>query len=250
MYFLYAMLLFVALMLLVFPLVLVASLWGKVRGGDVIYQLCRVWSDTWLFLIGIRHHNIFESEPHSGRQYIFVANHISYLDIPIILATIRDHRIRVLGKAEMKQIPIFGFIYASSVVMVDRNSPDQRTKSVRILTSVLRKGISVLIFPEGTFNETGQPLKDFYEGAFRIAIDTHTTIKPILFLDTYERMPYQSILRLNPGRSRAVFLDEVPVDGLGACDVSQLKQKVYDQMASKLLQYRASWIKPQSKQEL
>jgi 1-acyl-sn-glycerol-3-phosphate acyltransferase len=249
-YCLYAILLFLSLMVLVFPWVFIASFWGKVRGGDFIYGLCRIWSDIWLFAIGIRHQNIFESAPQKAKQYIFVANHMSYLDIPIILKTIRHHRIRVLGKAEMKRIPIFGFIYASSVVMVDRNSPDQRSKSVRILTSVLRKGISVVIFPEGTFNETNQPLKDFYDGAFRIAIDTHTTLKPILFLDTYDRLNYRSILALTPGKSRAVFLEDVPVDGLLPGDVNHLKMQVHMQMSAKLLEYRASWIKPESKVEL
>jgi 1-acyl-sn-glycerol-3-phosphate acyltransferase len=42
------------------------------------------------------------------------------------------------------------------------------------------------MFPEGTFNETNAPLKDFYDGAFRIAIETKTAVKPVLFLDAYE----------------------------------------------------------------
>jgi 1-acyl-sn-glycerol-3-phosphate acyltransferase len=233
-------------MLLVFPFAVIASFWGKITGGNFIYNLCRCWADAWFFLIGIRHKNIFESPLHTGKPYIFVANHISYLDIPVILKSIRKRPIRVLGKSEMKQIPIFGFIYSSAAVMVDRSSLAQRSKSVRILKSVLQKGISIFIYPEGTFNETHQPLKDFYDGAFRIAIETQTPIRPILFLDTYERMHYKSIFSITPGKSRAIFLDEVGVNGFSLSQVAALKKIVYDRMQEKLIQYQASWIKTEN----
>ena len=91
---------------------------------------------------------------------------------------------------------------------------------------------------------THQPLKEFYDGAFKIAIETQTPIKPILFLDTYDRMNYKSIFSLNPGRSRAVYLEEVSVEGLTIKDVALLKEKVYQLMEEKLISYKASWIKP------
>jgi 1-acyl-sn-glycerol-3-phosphate acyltransferase len=99
-----------------------------------------------------------------------------------------------------------------------------------------------VISPEGTFNMTHKPLKDFYDGAFRIAIETQTPIKPILFLDTYSRMNYRTIFSLNPGRSRAVYLAEVGVEGLTAKDVAFLKDKVYRIMEEGLIKYKAGWI--------
>lgn len=230
-------------MLLVFPLVVVATLWGKTRGGNFIYRLCRFWTDGWFLLIGIRQKNIYHGSPNNSRQYIFIANHISYLDIPMILKSIRHHFIRVLGKYEMKRVPVFGFIYRSAVVMVDRSDPGERSKSVRQLKSVLNRGISIFIYPEGTFNETHQPLKDFYDGAFRIAIETQTPIRPILFLDTYRRLHYGSLFSLNPGRCRTVFMDEVSVEGLSHHDVPMLKNKVYQAMEQMLVEYNADWIK-------
>jgi len=241
-YCMYAYVVFIACMLLIFPFAVVASFWGKIQGGNFIYKLCHLWTDTWLLLIGIRHRNIFESPLEKGKQYIFIANHISYLDIPIIFKAIRNRDIRVLGKAEMKKIPIFGFIYSRGAVLVDRSDAEKRAKSVRNLKSILRKGISIFIYPEGTFNETHQPLKDFYDGAFRIAIETKTPIRPILFLDTYDRMHYKTIFSLNPGPCRAVFLDEVDVEAFSMKEVALLKNKVYEQMEKKLLEYRASWI--------
>ena len=86
-----------------------------------------------------------------------------------------------------------------------------------------------------------QPLKDFYDGAFKVAIETQTTLKPFLLLDAFDRMHYRNLFTLTPGKSRAIFLHEVPVDGLTLDDVPSLKQKVYELMEKKLIEYGASW---------
>ena len=241
-YLLYATITFILSMFLVLPFVVISSFFGKIYGGNLIYWFCCLWGDIWLTLIGIFHRNYYEVPHNRKQQFIFVANHISYIDAPIIVQSLRQH-VRILGKSEMAKIPFFGFIYRNAIVTVDRNRAEKRAKSVRILKSVLRKGISIFIFPEGTLNETGMPLKEFYDGAFRIAIETQTAIKPVLFLDAYDRLNYESILSLTPGRSRSVFLEEIPVDGLTIKDVGLLKQKVYKIMEQKLIDYNASWIK-------
>jgi 1-acyl-sn-glycerol-3-phosphate acyltransferase len=165
------------------------------------------------------------------------------MDIPVLLKTIHWQHIRVLGKAEMAKIPIFGFLYRCTAVMVERGDPEKRAKSVEQLKSVLRKGISIVIAPEGTFNMTHKPLKEFYDGAFKIAIETQTPIKPVIFLDAYERMAYESVFSIKPGRSRSVYLEEISVEGLSLDDVDFLREKVYTIMEDKLIEYKASWIK-------
>jgi 1-acyl-sn-glycerol-3-phosphate acyltransferase len=164
------------------------------------------------------------------------------MDIPVLMKAIRRQHFRILGKAELAKVPIFGFLYRNAVVMVDRSDPEKRAKSVRQLKSVINKGISVVIAPEGTFNTTHQPLKEFYDGAFRIAVETQTPIKPILLLDNYDRLSYKNIFSLTPGKTRAVFLPEVNVSGLKADDASVLKEKVFRQMEERLIAYKASWI--------
>lgn len=231
-------------MVLFIPLVIIASFFGKVNGGNIIYNACRIWADVWLLLIGIFHKNIYEVPHDSSCQYIFISNHISYLDIPVIMKAIRRQHFRILGKAELGNIPVFGFIFKQAAVSVDRKDPENRAKSVLVLKSIIKRKISVFICPEGTFNETHKPLKDFYDGAFRIAIETQTPIKPILFLDTYDRLNYKSIFSLSPGKSRAVFLEETNTAELSPADVSLLKEKVYKQMEDALIRYNASWIKP------
>ncbi len=236
-YSLYAMLLFILLMLVVFPFVLIASLLGKVRGGNIIYGLCSYWSDVWFFLIAVYAKKIFESPVDKSRQYIFVANHISYMDVPMIVKVIRQP-VRALGKFEMSKVPVFGFMYRNAAVMVDRSSPENRTKSVITLKSIVRKGISIFIFPEGTFNESPALLKEFYDGAFKIAIETQTPLKPIIFPDTVERLHYKSVFSFTPGPCRAIFLDEVDVEGLTIEDVPALKQRVFVLMEEGLKRYK------------
>ena len=84
-YCLYALVMFVLCMLLVIPPVVVASFFGKVKGGNIIYRLCRYWARSWFFLAGIRHRNFYEHPHDKNKQYIFIANHISYLDAPVIV---------------------------------------------------------------------------------------------------------------------------------------------------------------------
>ena len=240
-YCMYAFVLFVTIMLLLFPFVLVASFFGRISGGNMIFRLCMLWADLWFPLIFIFPKKLYETPHDKRRPYIFVTNHISLLDAAILPKTFRQP-VRPLGKIEMSKIPVFGFIYRKVIVTVDRSNAANRAKSIRILESIIRKGISVLFFPEGTYNETHQPLKEFYSGAFRVAIETQTPIKPILFLDTYSRMHYQNILSFNPGKCRIVFLDEIPVAGLKISDTESLKEKTFKIMERKLLEYKVSWI--------
>ncbi len=238
----YGFVLFIAVMMLLFLFVVIASFFGKIRGGNLIYKICQLWADIMMVIWGIHHRNVFEESHDRTRQYVFVFNHISYMDIPIIMKAIRQQHFRILGKSDMAKIPLFGFLYRNAVVMVDRSSAEKRAASVQKLKSVICKGISVVIAPEGTFNMTGKPLKDFYDGAFKIAIETQTPIKPILFLDTYDRLNYKSALSLNSGRSRAVYLEEINVAGLTNKDVTMLKEKVFRLMEEKLIAYNASWV--------
>ena len=239
----YAFLVFIGFLLLIFLLVVIASFFGKIRGGNFIYKLCHLWADFFLFMIGIYHRNLYEAPHDRSRHYVFLFNHISYMDIPILLKSIRRQKIRILGKAEMAKVPLFGFIYKSAAVLVERGDPEKRARSVQQLKSVLNKYISIVIAPEGTFNMTHKPLKDFYDGAFKIAIETQTPIKPVLFLDAYDRMGYESIFSITPGLSRSVYLEEIPVEGLTLADVDFLREKVYKIMEEKLIAYKVSWVK-------
>jgi 1-acyl-sn-glycerol-3-phosphate acyltransferase len=223
-------------MFIVLPFILIASMFG-LKGGNFIYKICKFWAGTWYISVGIFHKEVYENPHNKSKQYIFVGNHISYLDIPPIILSIHQP-LRALGKYEMTKVPVFGWIYKATVVLVDRRDAEKRARSVRALKAALAKGVSIFLFPEGTFNETSAPLKDFFDGAFRIAIETQTPIKPILFVDTLDRLHYKSIFCLTPGFNRAIYLQEVAVSGLTMKDVPQLKEKVYLLMENGLKRYR------------
>lgn len=225
-------------MFIVLPFVVLSSFFG-VKGGNMVYLFCNIWARVWYGCIFIRHKEIYKGDHDRSKQYIFVANHSSYMDIPALVRCMHQP-VRVLGKHEMVSYPVFGWIYRAAVIVVDRSSLEKRAKSVRALKAALKHGISIFIFPEGTFNETGQPLKDFFDGAFRIAIETQTPIKPLLFIDTVERMHWRGIFEMKPGRSAVVYLDEIPVHGYHAKNIQQLKQHVYDVMDKGLKKYRGT----------
>ncbi len=237
-YCIYAFILFVAIMLFLFPFVIIASFFGGIRGGNAIFRICMVWADLWFPLVFIFPRRSFETPHDRSKPYIFVINHSSLLDAALLPKAFHQP-VRPLGKIETARVPVFGFIYRKAIVTVDRGDATNRAQSIRILKSIIGKGISVLFFPEGTYNETKLPLKSFYSGAFRVAIETQTPLKPVLFLDTYERMRHQNVFSLNPGRCRIVFLDEIPVTGLRTSDTEDLKWKVYEVMERKLGEYKA-----------
>ena len=241
-YCIYAYITFVAVMLIIFPFVIAASFFGRIRGGNMVMLLCRLWADSWFALVFIFFKKIYEAPHDKTKAYIFVSNHISYLDAAII-PKVHRQPIRPLAKIETGKVPVFGFIYRNATVTVDRSNAENRAKSVMILASIIKKGISVLVFPEGTFNMTHEPLREFYDGAFRVAIETQIPVKPVLVLDAYSRMNYESIFSLNPGRCRIVYLAEIPVDGLTVADTAKLKEKVFVIMENKLKEYKAAWIR-------
>jgi len=233
----YAAIIFVAFMLLIFPLVIIASFFGRIKGGNMIYRLCVFWADLWFAFTFIRVKSIYEAAYNANEKSIIVANHISYLDIPMLVKVFRKP-LRPLGKIEMTRVPVFGFIYKNAIVTVDRSDATHRAASLKMLKSVLNKGISIFVFPEGTFNETTAPLKEFYNGAFKLAVETQTPVQPVLFLDTFKRMHYKTVFSLTPGKCRAVYLNKIEP----GADYHLLKQTVFADMEQALLKYNADWI--------
>lgn len=170
------------------------------------------------------------------KKYVYVANHISYLDTVLIYAAI-PHYFRTLAKKEMVKIPVFGYVYKQLAVLVDRSSAHSRARSMRLMWRVLKNESNIAVFPEGTFNETDAPLKDFYDGAFRLAINTQTDILPMIFPDTVKRWHYSTAWKLNPGRNRVIYLEPVSIQGYSMERLPELKQKVYQQMEEALKEY-------------
>jgi 1-acyl-sn-glycerol-3-phosphate acyltransferase len=223
---------FIAAMLLVLPFIFISSALFKGKtGSDIIFFFLNIWG--WIFCIfcffQIRSENRSVLDP--KKAYIYVCNHNSYLDaIAIVLAI--PGSFKPLGKIEMVKIPVFGLIYRKVVVMIDRASKESRAKSVEELKQDLARGQSILIFPEGTMNRSAKPLTDFYDGAFRLAIETQTPIAPMVIINARDLFPRSNPLAAKPGVITCIFDTPVEVTGLIANDLERVKAKIYARMAT------------------
>jgi 1-acyl-sn-glycerol-3-phosphate acyltransferase len=237
-YCIYALIIFAILTILSAIALILLIPFGKAKLSKRVYKVCRYWSKTWYAFIGIRHKEIYEAKHNFSKPHIFVANHNSYMDIPPIVQ-LRHQPIRPLGKFESSKIPIFGWVYRAAVIMVDRSSPEKRAKSLRNLKAALYKRNSIFIFPEGTFSMTHKkPLKSFFSGAFKLAIEMQIPIQPILMIDAVDRMDFESVFTLTPGPNRVVYLETIQVNDYTMDDVEKLKNEVFDIMEAGLRKYR------------
>ena len=237
-YCIYALIIFAVLTILSAIALILLIPFGKAKLSKRIYKVCRYWSKTWYLFIGIQHKEIFEAKHNFSKPHIFVANHNSYMDIPPIVQ-LRHQPIRPLGKFESSKIPIFGWVYRAAVILVDRSNPEKRANSLRNLKAALHKKTSIFIFPEGTFSMTSQkPLKSFFNGAFKLAIEMQIPIQPILMIDAVDRMHFDSVFSLTPGPNRVVYLETIQVTEYSLEDVEILKNKVHAIMDAGLRKYR------------
>ncbi len=232
----YVLLSFVVCLLAAFPFFVLISIGNNIAARKAIYTIIRYWSEAWLWLIGMPVKRLGPKPPKG--KYVVVANHISYMDTLVIFPGIPSY-FRALGKKEISKIPVLGYVYKQIIVPVDRSKANSRAKSMRLMWRVLKYESNIVIFPEGTFNENPSlPLKDFYDGAFRLAINAQTPILPMILVDTVDRWHYSHWWKLWPGKNRIVYMQPVEVSGLHLADVPALKQKVFEQMEAELRKYR------------
>jgi 1-acyl-sn-glycerol-3-phosphate acyltransferase len=234
----YAILVFVVIMLVLLPFIVIPFLFGEIKGGKIAYFFLKVWGWSFFSAVGISYKTLNKEKVRSDQAYIFTCNHRSYLDSITMVMSITG-QFRPLGKIEMSKVPVFGIIYKKVVVMVDRSSTESRSKSMKALRTKIHQKISVFIFPEGKMNQTDFPLTSFYDGAFRLAIETQTPIVPLVMLNTAELLPRKGEFLLKPGVITTVFSDPISTAGLTLADTAALKQQVYLKMETLLYEYGA-----------
>jgi 1-acyl-sn-glycerol-3-phosphate acyltransferase len=155
------------------------------------------------------------------------------MDIPALVVTIKG-QFRALAKKELLKLPVFGWIAQIMCVVVDRSNNESRRKSMENLKRILGMGISVLIFPEGTQNRTKEMLQPFYDGAFRIAVETQQPIIPIVVLGAGEIMPPGRAF-IRPGKITVVIGEEISTAGFTLTDVKDLREKVFGVMTQMIV---------------
>lgn len=194
----------------------------------------RIWMNIYLPLIGCPLRVRGKEHFAPGQNYIVVCNHNSFMDVPITTPAIPGGN-KTIAKIEMARIPLFGAIYQTGSVLVDRKSDKSRKESFTTMKKVLGMGLHMCIYPEGTRNKTDQPLKSFHDGAFRLAIDTRKAIIPGIIFNTRKVLPAGKPFYCMPHRLEIHFLPPIPVEPTDTME--SLKNRVHKIMAE---YYKAS----------
>lgn len=207
--------------IILFPFLVVSIL--KESWYPYFFKLARIWARFILIGMGLRTKTEYLQKPEPNKSYMFIGNHTSMLDIMSMLVTVKNPFVFV-GKAELAKIPLFGFFYKRTCILVDRNSSKSRQAVFLRAQRRLKQGLSICIFPEGLVPEEHILLDQFKDGAFRLAINHNTPIVPITFADNKKRFSY-TFFSGGPGILRTKMHHFIPTDTLTVEDTKALNKK-------------------------
>tara|TARA_B100000927_G_C16367097_1_gene429906 strand:- start:26 stop:679 length:654 start_codon:yes stop_codon:yes gene_type:complete len=190
-----------------------------------------LWSDLILFGMGMFPKKNKPLKTTKHKPYIFVANHVSMIDVMLLVSTVRDNPIVFIGKKELEKIPIFGFVYKKTMILVDRSSKESKKGVFEQTKSKLKLGISIAIFPEGTVPGIDVELAPFKHGAFTMAIEHQVPMVPLSFLDNKKRFPWSyggliGASKGSPGILRVNTHEPIQTKGMVKDDRVDLSKKV------------------------
>jgi 1-acyl-sn-glycerol-3-phosphate acyltransferase len=193
-----------------FPFLLVSTL--KQTWYPTFFTLARVWATFILYGMGLIPKIKRETTYQKKESYMFVCNHTSMTDIMMMLYVTQNPFVFV-GKKELGKIPLFGFFYKRTCILVDRKNPRSRREVFESAQRRLNQGLSICIFPEGGVPEDTRVLLDtFKDGAFRLAIEHQIPIAPMVFHDNKNHFSYD-FFSGRPGRLRVKTLPLIPTTG-------------------------------------
>ena len=146
--------------------------------GKAVHILSKVFSKWILFIAGVKLKIEGKENLDKHANYIFISNHQSYFDIPVLMQAI-PNVVRFIYKDTITKIPIFGWgMYLGGYIPISRENPREAIKSLKYAAERVNKGISVVIFPEGT-RSTDCTLGDFKRGAFMLADFAKVQLVPV-----------------------------------------------------------------------
>jgi len=222
----WALLVFVVTMFIFFIPIWIISRQKEPGRTIRFHRVSKVWMRIFFFLSGIRIRVKGKQHFKKGENHIVVCNHNSMMDVPLTTPFIPGAN-KTIAKIEMAKIPVFGVIYSTGSVLVDRKNEESRKNSYVRMKEVLDMGLDMCIYPEGTRNKTAEPLQRFHNGAFRLAIDTGKPILPAVIFNTSKVLPANKTFFLWPVQIRMHFLEPVAV---GSQTLEELKEKVFVMM--------------------
>ena len=199
---------------------------------DKTHSFVRLWGRSCLFFAGLKIQVQGTENILCDRPAIYVSNHQSNFDIPIIYAGL-PIQFRWMAKQELFRVPFFGLaMKRSGIVAIDRSN--RRTTMHSIITAAqrIKEGTSVIIFPEGTRTPDGK-LQGFKKGALLIAAKAQVPVVPIAIHGSYQIQP-KGRWKVNGGPLKLEVLPPISTEGLKSSDIDALTNQVHDQIAQSL----------------
>jgi 1-acyl-sn-glycerol-3-phosphate acyltransferase len=223
--------------LVMFPLLFISIL--KETWYPYFFKLARIWAKIILFGMGFHYKVEIDEKIIPHKSYMFIANHTSMMDIMLMLATVKNPFVFV-GKKELVKIPLFGFFYKRTCILVDRDNPKSRLEVFDRAQKRINQDLSICIFPEGKVPDDESILLDeFKDGAFRLAIEHHLPIVPIVFADNKERFSY-TFLSGSPGKMRIKILHFIETADKTSSDRKHIREEARNIIHKQLLIFNSS----------
>ena len=223
---LWGLIAFIATLLIILVPILLTFLIKEPLGTEIFRRISKAWMMVFLTLIGCRLKIKGKEHFKKGENYVVVCNHNSFMDVPVTTPFVPGAN-KTIAKKSMAKTPLFGWIYTRGSVLVDRESDESRRQSFDAMKRTLASGLHMVIYPEGTRNRTNDPLKPFYDGAFKLAVATKKNIIPTLLFNTRQVLPPHKAFYLWPRTLEMHFLTAVKSENV---PVKELKEKVFKLM--------------------
>lgn len=182
--------------------------------------------------LGLHVRALGEEHLHAERPCVYVANHQSIFDVPV-LASLYPAGTAVVAKKEIRRIPLFGWLYErTGNILIDRRDRDQAVGRLREAeAAIAERGVSVWIFPEGTRGPGTGELLPFKKGAFHLAIAAGVPLVPVV-VEPLKEILNGAARRIRPATVEVRVLEPIPTRGLTDADLPALMRRTWERMAA------------------
>jgi len=231
----WAMIIFILTMLPVALCMWVIGLVREPQRTEIFRNISKAWMSIFFLFSGCRLKIKGKENFEKGINYIVIGNHNTFMDVPVATPFIPGAN-KTIAKIEMSRIPLFGLIYKRGAILVDRKNKDSRRDSFKKMKDVLLMGMHMCIYPEGTRNKTDEPLKEFHNGAFKLAVETGTSILPAIMFHTKKVLPIDKAFFFWPSTMEIHFL--ASTQDLKTDDFETVKTEMHQLMSNYYLSHQ------------
>ena len=205
---------------------------GRIEEKDKLTdKTVKNWSNNLLKLSGCDVEVIGEENVPKDRNVLFVSNHQSNFDIPVLVKYIEKPK-GFIAKKELARIPVLkGWMKAMNCVLMDRDNPRDSIRAIKEGVSVLKAGYSLVLYPEGTRSKDGS-LGEFKAGGFRLATKSKVDIVPVTIDGTKDIMQRDSII-IKPAKVKVTISTPIKTADYNG-DTKELAQDIKDVISKNL----------------